>query len=164
MTYQLPSGTITELLTAYQSLADQTYDIFGSECDVIYINKNAVTPAVSGHNIPELNSINSHRRVPPNTYNINNQTVSSVEVSEKIKIKIYWNAKDWQSIYGYTSVPDNQVMFLAKLENSTKLNMATKVRFVDNMNNIYIFNRVSECVPYGFQKNRYCSSIWAQVQ
>ena len=164
MTFQIPQKTSDELFDAYNSLADQAYELFGVECDVIYLPKKQSVPQSTQNNIPEFNSINARRKRLPDVYDRQNNTFTEVENSEKIKLRIYWNAKDWQTIYGYTTVPDNDVMFLAKLEDSIKLNQAVKVRFTDNVNNVYIFSRKSECIPYAFRKDRYCSSIWTQEQ
>ena len=165
MTTILSNNQITKLLDQYKCLADQTYDIFAVECDIIFTDIKTAVPIDPDNNIPDLNSVNSRRRRPaPNEQDIANQTVISSGVSEKIDIKIYWNAKEWQTIYGYTSVPENHVMFLAKIDKADELNQATQVRFTDVASGVHLFNRVSRAVPYGFEKDKYCSSIWEEVQ
>lgn len=164
MTFKIPKKTTDQLFEAYNCLVDQAYELFGVECDLIYLPKKQSIVQSPQNNIPDFNSINARRRRLPGVYDGQNNTFTEVENSEKIKLRIYWNAKDWQTVYGYTSVPNNDVMFLAKLEDSTKLNQAIKVRFTDEYSNVYIFSRKSECVPYAFKKNRYCSSIWTQEE
>ena len=164
MNCRLPSGVISEMLACHQELNDQTYEIFGVDCDLIYLPKRVEVPQASGNNIADFNSINSRRRNMPREFDYNVSTFTSQEISEKVRIKIYWNAKEWQTVYGYTNVPENHVMFLAMLSDAANLNRAVKVRFTDAYLNVYIFERVSEAVPYSFNKDRYCSSIWKQSE
>lgn len=163
MAYKIPKSTVDKLFKTYHGLVDQAYEMFAVECDVIYLPKIEAQSQDLDNHIPEFNSINSRRRSSPDIYDNSNQTIIHTENSEKVRLRIYWSAKDWQSVYGYTTVPENHVMFLAYLRDSLKLNSAVKARFTDKVGNVYIFNRQSECIPYAFNKDRYCSSIWAQA-
>lgn len=157
---KIPQKLIDEAMEQWVCLVEQAYETFGVDCEVIYSGQRNKETAESTNNIPELNSINSRRRMGDLEYDFQDETISQEEISDEVKIRIYWNAKEWQTVYGYTSVPENQVMFLTHLENGEKLSQAIKIRFTDKFGKVYIFTRVSEPVPYGFAKDKYCSSIW----
>ena len=162
---RLTATQITSALAQYKELADQSYEIFGVDCSLIFTELLDVSPIDPDNNIPDLNVINSRRRRPyPDDYDNQDQTIETTEVSEPIRLKIYWNAKEWQTIYGYTSVPENHVMMLAKLDQADDLNQAKEIRFIDAESGVYRFSRVSRAVPFGFEKDKYCSSIWEQIQ
>jgi hypothetical protein len=161
MEYRIPSGVVTEMMTAWQSLADQTYEIFGSECDIIYLDKVVSVPQAQGNNIPPFNSINARKKSMPPEYNYNSDSIKSQEVSEKIRVKIYWNEKEWRKIFGAVVIPENHVVILSKLSDSAKLNKSVKLRYVDIEGNVYYFTKTNEVIPYGFKKDRYASSIWS---
>lgn len=164
MEYRIPSGTVTELITAWQSLADQSYEIFGSDCDIIYLDKTVSVPQTPTSNIPPFNSINAKKKSAPNEYQYNSNIIKTEEVSERIRVKIYWTEKEWRKIFGSIVVPENHVVILSKLIDVAKLNKSIKMRFVDVNGNTYYFTRTNEAVPHGFQKDRYAYSIWSQSE
>ena len=160
---KLSNSQITKLLAQYEELVDQSFDIFEVEVELIFSSKKSVTPSIPTDNVVDLNSINPRRRPTPSEYDRGDDKVIITEVTDTARLKIYWNAEEWRNLYGYTSVPENQVMFLAKLEIAKDLNQAKQVRYTDVKGNVYVFSRVSRAVPFGFEKNRYCSSIWEQT-
>jgi len=156
----LSSGEVLEVMNCWRDMADQSYDIFGVDCEIIYLKKKISYTASPNNNIPEFSSINYRRRSMPNEYDILDQTVEEQEVKENIKIKIYWDAKSWYKTFGFTSIPEDHVMILSKMSDSEKMNNGLKIRFTDVNSNSYEFEKVSKAIPYGFEKNRYCSSVW----
>lgn len=160
MNYKIPSGTFNELMNCYRDLIDQTYEIFGVECDLIYSDIIQSAALDTDNNYPDFNSINARRRRMPQDYDTDTDSISKVEVSEKIKVKIYTNPKEWYAIYGFTAVPKDHILVLSHLDDANRINKSIKLRYIDNHSNVYTFTRVSETLPYGFQKNKYASSIW----
>jgi len=161
---KIPQKVIDEAMAQWVCLVEQAYETFGVDCDVVYSGPSQSTPAVITNNIPQTNSINSRRRLSDLEYDFQDETISQTETSEKVKIRIYWDAKEWYTVYGLTKVPENQVMMLTHLEHAEKLSQAIKIKFTDKFQKVYIFTRVSKPVPYGFAKDKYSSSIWEQVQ
>ena len=159
---KIPDKLIAEAMSQWDCLTEQLYDTFGVDCTVFYLGNSNSATSNPTYNIPQLNSINSRRRSGGQEHNFQDQVISNSEVSEQIKIRIYWNPKEWMPIYGYTKTPENNVMFLAKIEDAEKLSQATKVEFTDKTGKTFTFTRQDEPVPYGFQKDRYCASIWEQ--
>lgn len=161
---KVPQKVINEAMDQWVCLVEQAYETFGVDCDVVYSGASDASSAEITNNIPESNSINSRRRLGGLEYDFQSKTISKAGVSEVVKIRIYWDAKEWATIYGLTKVPENQVMMLTHLEHADKLSQAIKIKFTDVMGNVYIFTRVSKPVPYGFAKDKYCSSIWEQEE
>lgn len=157
---KIPQNVIDEALGHWESLVEQAYEVFGVDCDLIYSGKTSKVIASGTNNVPELTSINARRYMGDLEYDIEDQTVYQEEVSETVRIRIYWDAKDWATVYGLVRVPENQVMMLAHLEDAEKLSQAIRIKFTSQFGKVYIFTRVSQPVPYGFGKDKYCSSIW----
>jgi hypothetical protein len=158
----IPSGDITELLDNWRSLTDQTYEIFGLECDIVYLKRNVEYVPSVDENLLRLNTINS-KRVPVDPSSYNNGGFKSEEVTEKIRVKIYWTEKEWSKIFGLTAVPVGHVVILSMLEDSNRMNISTEIRYTDKFDNTYSFSRSGKVIPYGFQRDRYGYSIWKQM-
>ena len=159
MNYKIPSGVVQELLDCHKSLADQTFDIFGVECDLFFIKKKSIIPISPNNKNPVFNSINSRRRVGGD-FNTSESTIVEEEVTEKIRVKVYLDSNEWYKMFGFLSAPKDKVLIISKLEDSDKLNQAVKLRYTDQSNNIFLFYRDSKVLPYSFQKKYYGSSIW----
>lgn len=161
--YTIPQKLIDEALLHWSHLAKQAYEVFAVECDLIYLSNSVSAPLDLDNNVPELNSINSRRRSGGADYDYEDRTISLVENSEKINIKIYWNPKEWQQLFGYTTIPNNSILFYAKLEDANRLAQGVRVRYIDTFEKEYTFTKHSEPVPCGF-KHEFCSSIWIQKE
>ena len=165
MSTKLTADQISAVFDQYKVMTDQMYDMHAVNCDIVYIENKNVIPSSPDDNLPDLNSINSRRRNRDVDHNVADDQIISVEVSESGSLRIYWNSKDWATVYGYTDVPDNHVMFLSKVNMANKLNQAKEVRYLDDAGVTHKFTRASKCKPWGLDtKQHYCSSIWEHVE
>ena len=147
---KIPQKLIDQALDQWSCLAHQAYDIFGLDCTVVYLNSISSSTSIPSNNTPELNSINSRRRSSGQDYDFQDNTITTTENSDIVRIKIYWTAREWKAVFGYTAIPDGSVLFYAKLEDAEKLSQAIRVEYVDELNKKYTFTRSSEPVPSGF--------------
>jgi hypothetical protein len=159
---RIPSGDITTLLDNWRSLTDQSYEIFGIECEIVYLKRKiSYTPSVD-ENLLRFNTINS-KRVPVDPSSYESEAYEEEEITENIRLKVYWTEKEWFKIFGLTAVPAGHVVILSFLEDAERMNIATAIRHTDKFGNVYTFSRSGQVIPYGFQKDRYGYSIWKQV-
>lgn len=156
----IPSGIVNELLDCWNEMTDQTYDIFGSECLLLYSRESNGVPVQSSDDIPTINTINPGRRSGPPNYRVQDQKITSEKNSEIIRVKIYWNPREWYKVYGYSTAPEDQVMVLCKLEDSIKINNAVAMQFTDKFGSTYHLTKKTKVIPYGFQKTNFGSSLW----
>ncbi|MFN9954614.1 MAG: hypothetical protein ACK55I_16075, partial [bacterium] len=85
-----------------------TFDIFGVVCKLVTTNKIEEVIYNPSNNIPERNSINAHRINNPD-YERSNKIIREVEVYNEIKLKVYWNPRDWINVAGDIQVPNNVI-------------------------------------------------------
>lgn len=84
---------------------------------------------------------------------------SSAEVTEDIRLRVYWQKSDWQKILGKEVFQDprNYVMVIGYMTDLPKLEQANRV-LVDSQVGAYrhwICERDGESSPWGFRHNRY---------
>ena len=78
----------------YYDVIDSTFDIFGVTCQLVSINKVEEIVYNPNNNVIEKNSINAHR-VRGGDYERSNKVIKEVEVLTDIKLKVYWDQKNW---------------------------------------------------------------------
>lgn len=104
---RIPDDTVQELFDEWKELADQTYELFGVECSVFYPKKVSVSAPQLNQNTFPLNSINGKRtNGTPASYQ--GQVLNEQQVSECIRVKLYWNPREWTKIFGLTAIPDGR--------------------------------------------------------
>jgi hypothetical protein len=147
----------------YYDVVDSTFDIFGVTCQLVYIEQKEVIDN-SYNNIPDNRSVNPHRR-PNGNYKRNNKTIKEVEKTEDIKIKVYWNRRDWVKVGGDIVTPDNgiQTIFFAtdlpKFQKAKELIVHKGIKESKESR----FQTVGEPFPMGIGLNRYYGCFWERV-
>ena len=109
----MPITIPNSVFEKYYDVVDSTFNIFGVTCQLVYIEKIEVIDNTYD-NIPDNRSINPHRR-PGGDYRRGNKTFKEVEQIEDIKVKVYWDSKNWVNPGGNLVVPDRgiQTIFFA---------------------------------------------------
>lgn len=146
----LSQNDIGELKKTWTQLADQSYEVFGVEVEFFYKRIKLTEDGVS---MPYFNSVNQRQRQDSRFY-------LEEEFSEKLKVKLYWNPKEWQKVLGDLSIPDGSIIMLSRIEDSEKINSATMATYNDGANN-YKFTKLNKGIPHGFDKDKYIYSIWS---
>ena len=145
----------------YYDVVDSTFNIFGVTCQLVYIDKVEVIDN-SYDNIPDNRSINPHRRPGGGDYKRNNKTIKEVEKTEDIKIKVYWDSRNWTKVGGNIVVPSHgiQTIFFAtdlpKILRAKELIVHKTLKELQEMR----FKRVGEPFPMGIGLERYFGCFW----
>jgi len=147
----------------YYDVVDSTFDIFGVTCQLVYIEQIEIIDNAYD-NIPDNRSVNPHRR-PNGNYKRNNKTIKEVEKTEDIKIKVYWNRRDWVKVGGNIVTPDNgiQTIFFAtdlpKFQKAKELIVHKDIKESKESR----FQTIGEPFPMGIGLTRYYGCFWERV-
>lgn len=148
----------------YYEVIDSTFDIFGVTCQLVSIDKVEEIIYNPSNNIPEKNSINAHRLRDGN-YDRSHKTIKEVEVLTDIKLKVYWDSKQWIGVTGAIQVPDNRIQTigfmvdLPKILNAKALIVHKGIKDYKEMR----FQRAGEHIPMGLKQNRYFACYWDRI-
>ena len=143
----------------YYDVVDSTFDIFGVTCQLVYIEKIEEL-STDYDNVPDNRSVNPRRR--SGDFNRGGKTYKEVEKLEDIKIKVYWDSKNWTKIGGNIVLPENgiQTIFFAtdlpKILRAKELIVHKKVKDLKE----YRFKRYGEPFPMGIGLERYFGCFW----
>lgn len=160
MTINIPQSVFDK----YYEVIDSTFDIFGVTCQLVSIDKVEEIIYNPDNNIPEKNSINAHRLRDGN-YDRSHKTIKEVETLTDIKLKVYWDSKQWINITGAIQVPDNRIQTigfmsdLPKILNAKALIVHKGIKDYKEMR----FQRAGEHIPMGLKQNRYFACFWDRV-
>jgi len=147
----------------YYDVIDSTFDIFGVVCQLVYADK-VEEVANTFSNIPENKSINSHRR-GPDQYKLQDKVFIETEKTEDIKLKIYWNSKDWTKIGGNIVTPNNGIQTIFFATDLNKIIRAKElIAHKDIKSLIEIrFKKHGEPFPMGIGQIRYFGCFWERA-
>lgn len=148
----------------YYDVIDSTFQIFGVDCQLVSINKVEELAPIIDNNIPEKNSINAHR-VRGGDYEREHKIIKEVEVLTDIRLKIYWDMKQWIGIAGDIKVPDGSIQtigFMTDLPNVLKAKALIVHKGIKEYKELR-FERYGEHTPMGLRQNRYFSCLWKRV-
>jgi hypothetical protein len=148
----------------YYDVIDSTFDIFGVKCQLVSINKIEELVAPVDNNVPEKNSINAHR-VRGGDYERGNKVIKEVEVLTDIKLKVYWDSKQWTSVGGNIQVPDGSIQTIGFMKDlPTVLNAKALIVHKDIKQYKELrFERMGEHVPMSLRQDRYFACMWRRV-
>jgi hypothetical protein len=157
----MPVNVPESVFAKYYDVIDSTFDIFGVMCKLVSTNRIEETVYTPTNNIPEKNSINVHRLNNPD-YERGNKIIREVEVLTEIKLKVYWNPKEWINVVGDIQVPNNVIQTIGFMKDLPQI-LKAKALIVHKDIQDYKemrFERMGEHIPMGLRQNRYFSCLW----
>jgi hypothetical protein len=160
----MPVNVPESVFTKYYDVIDSTFDIFGVMCKLVSTNRIEEAVYTPSNNIPEKNSINVHRLNNPD-YERGNKIIREVEVFTEIKLKVYWNPKEWINVVGDIQVPNNVIQTIGFMKDLPQI-LKAKALIVHKDIQDYKemrFERMGEHIPMGLRQNRYFSCLWNRV-
>lgn len=145
----------------YYEVVDSTFDIFGVTCKLVSIDKKEEIIYNPNNNLPINNSINDHRRGTGDR-NRGTVTIKEVESYEEIKLKVYWDSKQWIQINGGIIAPDASIQTIGFMEDLPKVLKAKQLLVHKDIEQIkeMRFERVGEYIPLGIKQIRYFACFW----
>jgi len=161
----MPINVPESVFEKYYDVIDSTFTIFGVVCQLVSIEKREKIIYNPNNNIPDINSINNHRRNTGGTHDRGVKTIKETEVLTDIKLKVYWDAKQWVGITDNIKLPDGDIQTigfmydLPKVLNAKQLIVHKGIKDYKEMR----FERVGEHIPLGLRQNRYFACFWKRV-
>lgn len=146
----------------YYELIDSTFDIFGVTCQLVSINKIEEIVHHPNNNIPNKNSINAHRTGGNGTYDVGNKTFKEIETLTDIKLKVYWDNKQWISVTDNIKLPEGSIQTIGLMSDLPKVLKAKQLIAHKDIKNLkeMRFERVGEFIPIGIKQQRYFACFW----
>lgn len=159
MAINIPSTVFTK----YQEFADGMISNFGINCQLVYTEKvEEITESVP--RVKQRRSLNIQNRNDPAAFARGSKKYKTVENTEDIKLRVYWNRKDWVKI-GEIDVPDGAIQTIGYLTDLPKVNKAKSLIVNTDVSGYerYDFVKTAEPFPYGLQQNRYFVCFWSRT-
>ena len=156
----MPINVPQSVFDKYFDVIDSTFDIFGVTCQLVSIDE-VVVNSNPDNNIPTINSINDHRRNGGDR-NRGGKTIRKVEVLTDIKLKVYWDAKQWVNVGGDLVVPQGSIQTIGFMSDLEKILRAKELIVHKGIKNIkeMRFTRHGEHIPMGLKQDRYFACFW----
>jgi hypothetical protein len=87
----------------------------------------------------------------------------TVENTEDIKLRVYWNRKDWVKV-GEIDIPDGAIQTIGYLSDFTSINKAKALIVNSDIDGYreYRFIKAAEPFPWGFKQDRYMVCFWTR--
>ena len=143
----------------YYDVVDSTFDIFGVTCQLVYIQKVEELNN-NFNNIPDNRSVNPRRR--NSDYNRGGKSYREVEKLEDIKIKVYWDSRNWTKVGGNIVVPENGIQTIFFATDLSKILKAKELIVHKSVKDLkeYWFKRSGDPFPMGIGLERYFGCFW----
>jgi hypothetical protein len=143
----------------YYDVVDSTFDIFGVTCQLVYIQKIEELDN-NFNNIPDNRSVNPRRR--NSDYNRGGKSYREVEKLEDIKIKVYWDSRNWTKVGGNIVVPENGIQTIFFATDLSKILQAKELIVHKSIKDLkeYRFKRSGDPFPMGIGLERYFGCFW----
>jgi hypothetical protein len=154
--FKIPEG----VFESYQKAADEFIlnSNIGVDCKLIYPPKRVACDNCEGF---RGNAAPAFRNGGVGTgfscHQCQNSGFKEVEQTENIRLRAYWNQKDWKKVGPQIQVPDAEVMIIGFLSQLNLLLKASKIKLATHLEGEYNwdFALASEPFPHGFGKKRY---------
>lgn len=147
----------------YYDVIDSTItDIFGIDCTLVYIQEveEIVDP---DDNYPDNRGINPRRRTDGTRRG--NKVIREVETTETIRLKVYWDRKDWRKVTSDIVLPETaiQTIFFDKdLERVMRANYLIVHNAIKDKKE-YRFEMAGEPWPMGLRHYKYYGCFWERA-
>ena len=160
----MPINIPESVFTKYYDIIDSTItDIFGIDCKLVFVD-TVEEISNSFDNIPQNKSINAHRQ-STGDYKREGKTFKEVEKEETIRLKVYWNSKDWVKVGSNIVVPDNSIQTIFFASDLDRVMRAKYLLVHQNIETLreYKFTMFGEPFPMGLRQNRYFGCFWQRA-
>mgnify|MGYP003967657277 CR=1 FL=1 len=160
----MPINVPQSVFDKYFDVIDSTFNIFGVMCQLVSIQKVEKIIYNPNNNIPDRNTINDHRRGGGDR-NRGTVTIVETEVLTDIKLKVYWDSKQWVGVTKDMVVPDGTIQTIGMMTDlpeilkSKELIVHKDIKDYKEMR----FQRQGEHIPLGLKQNRYFACFWKRV-
>ena len=155
-----------DVFNIYKETVDYMIDdAFGVICQLVSIEKiETIVSNPETNNIPSRNSINAHRK-RGGDYDRGTVTVTEQEVLTEVKLRCYWDRRDWMKMGGNVVAPDADLQTIGYMEDMPEL---MKAKALISHKGIKEYGeqryvRVVDPMPWGIKKDRYVVCYWKRA-
>tara|TARA_B100001769_G_C22005399_1_gene540306 strand:- start:64 stop:552 length:489 start_codon:yes stop_codon:yes gene_type:complete len=149
----------------YFEVIDSTFDIFGVTCQLVSIEKREIIIDDPDDNLPIINTINDHRRNGGGDKKRGTKVIREVEVLTDIKLKVYWDTKQWIQIADALSIPNASIQTIGFMSDFNKIVSAKSLLVHKGIKDTVDmrFERVGNPIPTGLKADRYFACFWKRI-
>ena len=157
--FSIPSG----VLDSHEWASDAFIDTLGKNCTLIYPAK--VTECTNCfYDARTRRSTGIYKSGGPNPFPNNSFCPVcggagrlTEEVTESIKLRVYWNSKDWHMVANTIENPEGVAQTIGYMSGLPKLERASEIILDSHVESTREFRcvREGEAVPWGFRHDRY---------
>ena len=160
----MPINVPQSVFDKYFDVIDSTFNIFGVMCQLVSIHKVEKIVYNPNNNIPDRNTINDHRRGGGDR-NRGTVTIVETEVLTDIKLKVYWDAKQWIGVTKDMVVPDGTIQTIGMMSDLPDVLKAKELIVHKGIKDYkeMRFQRQGEHIPMGLKQDRYLACFWKRV-
>jgi hypothetical protein len=160
----MPINVPQSVFDKYFDVIDSTFNIFGVTCQLVSIQKVEKIVYNPNNNIPDRNTINDHRRGGGDR-NRGTVTIVETEVLTDIKLKVYWDSKQWVGITKDMVVPDGTIQTIGMMSDLPDVLKAKELIVHKGIKDYkeMRFQRQGEHIPMGLKQDRYFACFWKRV-
>jgi hypothetical protein len=158
MAISIPSTVFTK----YKEFADAMIADFGVNCKLVYTEQvEEISEDVP--RVKQRRSMNIQDRNDAAGFARGSKKFKTVENTEDIKLRVYWNRKDWVKV-GEIDIPDGAIQTIGYLSDFTSINKAKALIVNSDIDGYreYRFIKASEPFPWGFKQDRYMVCFWTR--
>lgn len=157
----MPIKVPESVFDKYYEVIDSTFDIFGVTCQLVYIEK--IEEISNTYDvIPENRSINAHLK-NQNQFRRENRNFREVEQTEDIKLKVYWDNRNWTIPFGTAVAPDAVVQTIFFTKDLAKINRAKEIiihKTIKDAQTEMRFLKSGAPFPVGLRQDHYFACFW----
>jgi hypothetical protein len=158
-----------ELFNDYYTVVDELINnnFIGKDCTVYYPPTRTECPNCTVVKLASGSS-NQYKTGGPVPFTVGmcpycaGEGYQETHPTDSIRLRIYWNKRDWAKVAPQLQVPDAQAMTIGFLADMDKCLRSQYIRLVDEQGHlmIYRFTLAGEPSPHGFGKSRYFIAYW----
>jgi len=164
MTISIPDGMMDKYYEACDFFIDNDY--IGRACTIVYPPKrvpcdNCIVKPVG------TTTTNVYRTGGPAPFPFGNCPLcggngySETEITDTIRMRIYWNRSEWMRIGGNIQVEDAEAMAIGYMTDLPKLQRAIEIILIKGTNYAeYRTTLAGKPTPWGFGRNRYFVAVF----
>lgn len=162
------------------TIPEEIFDIYNEVCDEL-ISNDFIGKACTLYYKPNITecpncifdtftgkSSNSYKAGGPISFTdslcpwCNGEGTKETEVTESIRLRLYWSKKDWAKFSIPLTLNDAELMTIGTLTNMPKCKQAVYIRVITSQSNYgyWDFELSAEPFPHGFGKDRYFIAFW----
>lgn len=159
-----------EMLEAYHAGIDAVLNKYSQDCRLIYPPAMQECPNCIFDPFTERSS-NRYKAGGPTPFSFGvcpyceGEGNISVAVEENIKLRVYWNPKEWEAINIQMDVPAGSIQTKGYSSDLPKIEQCQYLIATANLEGLktYRFVRLAEPTPTGLKNQRYLLTMWKRA-